>query len=150
MAINGSITPHSCPTCREFYVAGMWYHNILAFRYSYTWDLEPLDLTTVPHHLRSHLLPGIRAVYLNQDEPRGAASSLETTTIEIARVRAENEVLRHNCGMWRRRAEAHSSATLGLIGLARLARTQAFYMKHERDQLQQRCEALKRKIDNDV
>lgn len=98
----------------------------------------------VPTFLRPHIMPSIRRVYIDQPEatlPKPPAS----LAAECGRVTAENSALRIHCEIWRRRAEIHSAANLGLLGLARLARDHAMQMKRERDDLEVKYQTLKRK-----
>ncbi|KXN90701.1 hypothetical protein AN958_03986 [Leucoagaricus sp. SymC.cos] len=120
-------TLHACPTCRTHYF------------------ITPLDMATVPPHLRPHVTPSIRRVYLDlppnpekADDSSSDASSSNSRAlaIEISRLRSENDALRHNCLMWRKRAEVHSSATLGLLELSRTARDQIIQVSQERDAIQ--------------
>ena len=48
--------------------------------------------------------------------------------------------------MWRKRAEAHSSSTLGLLQLVRMTRDQAIEVAHQRDELRRKCEVLQRRL----
>ena len=110
--------------------------------------IAPLDMSTVPLHLRPHITPSIRKVYLDlppKDTNSGPKTSpLNTATLdsskalslEVARLRAEVEALKCNCSMWRRRAEAHSSTTIGLLKLCRAAKDQFTRTCRERDTIQ--------------
>lgn len=123
-------TLHTCPTCRMLYF------------------ITPLDISTVPLHLRPHITPSIRKVYLDlppKDTNSGPKTSpLNTATLdsskalslEVARLRAEVEALKYNCSMWRRRAEAHSSTTIGLLKQCRAAKDQFTRTCRERDTIQ--------------
>jgi len=123
---------HTCPECRSFYT------------------VAPLDFTTVPAHLRPYLTPSVRKLYLGPStEGNGAlASSSSSLNTEIARLKAENSALHTNCGLWRRRAEAHSASTMGLIRLAGMARQQTLEVSRERDQLQTQYNTLKQKLND--
>ena len=66
--------------------------------------------------------------------------------IENSRLHAENEALKNTCAMWRRRAELHGAATLGLLGFARTARDQALRMRCERDEAYKHCNLLREKL----
>ena len=46
--------------------------------------------------------------------------------------------------MWRKRAAVHAAATLGLVGLARMARDYALRMKKERDDLEAKYNELQK------
>lgn len=107
-----------------------------------------IDPTLIPSHLRTHIIPSIRRLYLDEPNPN-IDSSMDTpkAVSECARISAENTALRHNCGLWRRRAEVHAAATLGLLNVARIARDSAVQMKQEKDELERRYNVLKRKID---
>lgn len=98
------------------------------------------NLSTVPHHLRPYIVPSIRRVYLDlppkPEQPSASISgSSDTLSMEVARLRAENDALRHNCSMWRKRAEVHSAATLGLLEMSRTAKDQIFQLAQERDKI---------------
>jgi hypothetical protein len=113
----------------------------------------PLDMSTVPPHLRPHLTPSIRKVYLDlpprSDKPEASASNTAASgvpydlSIELARLHAEKEALRLNCSMWKKRAEVHSSATLGMLELSRVARDQVVQVSRDRDTLQRNYLKLK-------
>ncbi len=107
-----------------------------------------IDPTLIPAHLRTHIIPSIRRLYLDEPNPN-IDSSMDTpkAVSECARISAENAALRLNCGLWRRRAEVHAAATLGLLNVARIARDSAVQMKQEKDELERRYNVLKRKID---
>ena len=68
-------------------------------------------------------------------------------TAECERLRAENVSLKTCCEVWRKRAGVHAAATLGLVGLARLARDHALKMKQEKAELEERYSTLKRKYE---
>jgi len=79
----------------------------------------------------------------------GSSSSVAMSSAsELARLRAENIALRNNCALWRKRAEMHGAANLGLLNFARVVRDQASHLARERDQLQTRCHSLKRKMED--
>ncbi|PBK99756.1 hypothetical protein ARMGADRAFT_985669 [Armillaria gallica] len=129
-AIKPYATIHYCPTCRAPYT---------------TVNIDP---TLIPSHLRTHIIPSIRRLYLDEPNPN-IDSSMNTpkAVSECARISAENAALRLNCGLWRRRAEVHAAATLGLLNVARIARDSAVQLKQEKDELERRYNVLKRKID---
>lgn len=119
----------------------------------------PVNLSVVPPNLRSFVTPSIRRVYIDNAGPQEAPSEPEqefsiseascstSESSELARLRAENHALRNNCLMWRKRAETHGAANLGLLNFARVVRDQASILARERDELRKNCSALKRKID---
>ncbi|KAF5373339.1 hypothetical protein D9615_007386 [Tricholomella constricta] len=76
-------------------------------------------------------------------------SSTTEVAIENSRLHAENSALRITCGMWRRRAEVHGAATLGLLGFARTARDEAIKMRRERDDLYKHYNLLREKLPPD-
>ncbi|KAF9444867.1 hypothetical protein P691DRAFT_676798 [Macrolepiota fuliginosa MF-IS2] len=123
-AIQPYSTLHTCPTCRSQY------------------HLAPLNLSAVPPQLRPYLTPSIRKVYIDlpsaKSETPGPSTSESSSglAIEVARLRAENDALRHNCFMWRKRAEVHSAATLGLLELSRTAKDQVLHVARQRDMIQ--------------
>ncbi|KIM39682.1 hypothetical protein M413DRAFT_447140 [Hebeloma cylindrosporum] len=144
-----------CPICRAIY------------------NIAPINLNVVPANLRPFITPSIRRVYIDpstsqgngndtpdvneQQRPAVAAGSSSRTAImtssssassELARLRAENIALRNNCALWRKRAEMHGAANLGLLNFARVVRDQASHLARERDELQTRCHSLKRKVEN--
>ncbi|KAF5362325.1 hypothetical protein D9756_002228 [Leucocoprinus leucothites] len=135
-AVQPYSTLHACPTCRSHYF------------------ITPLDMSTVPPHLRPHVTPSIRRIYLdlpstsktdNSPTPTSITPPSElsrTLSTEIARLRAEVEALKHNCSLWRRRAEVHSSATTGLLELSRTARDQIVQTCRERDTIQRNYHKL--------
>jgi len=130
-AIAPLTTLHHCPACQTPYSTVM------------------LDDVTVPPHLRANLLPSVRKLQPTASATAAvkssSSSSVELQT-EVARLKAENAALQKNCGMWRKRAEAHSSSTLGLLQLVRRARDQAIEVSHQRDELRMKCEALQRRL----
>lgn len=69
--------------------------------------------------------------------------------MECDRLRAENASLRSCCETWRKRAAVHASASLGLVGLARLARDHAIKVRKEYTELNLKYNTLKRKHDSD-
>ncbi|PBK69209.1 hypothetical protein ARMSODRAFT_886706 [Armillaria solidipes] len=129
-AIKPYATIHYCPACRAPYT---------------TVNIDP---TLIPAHLRTHIIPSIRRLYLDEPNPN-IDSTMDTpkAVSECARISAENAALRLNCGLWRRRAEVHAAATLGLLNVARIARDNAVQLKQEKDELERRYNVLKRKID---
>lgn len=137
---------HLCPTCQVPY-------TICTSNPSFTMHLSSdnlsllasVDPQLVPAHLRLHLTPAIRK--LNLDYTLSSQIPNATPSAECDRLRAENASLRSCCEVWRKRAALHASASLGLVGLARLARDHAIRVRKEQAQLQERCVALKRKCD---
>ncbi|GJE98537.1 RING-type zinc-finger domain-containing protein [Phanerochaete sordida] len=118
---------HFCPSCR------------VAF------TITTVDPQLIPHHLRPHMTPAIRKLNLDFTIPSPVPGS--TPASECDRLRAENASLRSCCEVWRKRAAVHASASLGLVGLARLARDHAIKMRKENCELQQKYISLKRKYD---
>lgn len=112
-----------------------------------------MDNSVVPDHLRPHVLPHIRRLFLDERTTPPASSNMpsepQTQFAECSRLSAENKTLRFNCDMWRKRAECHAAATIGLLNLARTARDEALKMKKERDELQAKFQVMKRKRDVD-
>ncbi|KAF9560129.1 hypothetical protein CPC08DRAFT_636975 [Agrocybe pediades] len=133
---------HPCPICRTMY------------------NITPANMSVVPPNLRSFVTPSIRRVYIDDMGPTegsaepekefslSEASCSPSESSELARLRAENHALRNNCLMWRKRAETHGAANLGLLNFARVVRDQASILARERDELRRHCSALKRKIDD--
>ncbi|KAG6841236.1 hypothetical protein C0991_000520 [Blastosporella zonata] len=109
-----------------------------------------VDASTVPSQLRPHLLPSLRRVHLDAliekpEIPRTVSGSTEIA-LENSRLHAENEALKNACGLWRRRAEVHGTATLGLLGFARTARDQALRMRYERDEVYKHYNLLRERL----
>jgi len=105
------------------------------------------DPKLVPSYLRPHLVPSVRRLYLDvpNKTPRTVTSTTEIA-IENFRLHAEIDALRTNCEMWRKRAEVHGSAILGLLRLVRVAREEVAKVTQERDQVPG---VLKRKVPDD-
>lgn len=102
----------------------------------------------VPPHLRPHITPSIRRIYLDEPNPHiDKAMPNATALSECARLTAENNALRINGGMWCKRAQLHAAATIGLLHLARAARDQAIKLRREKEELEQNLNVLKRKIE---
>ncbi|KAH6915748.1 hypothetical protein BKA70DRAFT_469402 [Coprinopsis sp. MPI-PUGE-AT-0042] len=130
---------HSCPTCRTAY------------------SIVPVNSSAIPPHLRPFLSAGIRRVYLDGDasvtesngteHPSSPTSASHESSDELDRLRAENQTLRSHCVLWRRRAELHGAATLGLLDFARMVRDQATTLARERDELKRQYGSLKRKLE---
>ena len=115
-------------------------------------SIAPISPALIPQQLRLHINPSIRRVFI--DSAKGESSSSMSNTCsnsenELARLRAENRNLRTQCAMWRRRAELHGAATLGLLDFARILRDKASSLSRERDELETRCYALKRQLDEE-
>ncbi len=102
----------------------------------------------MPPHLKASLLPSIRKIHLSEPSKPVQPSSSSDTDLqtENARLRAENAALQKNCAMWRKRAEAHSSSTLGLLQMMRLTREQATQVARQRDELRRKCDVLNRRL----
>lgn len=117
----------------------------------------PVNSSAIPPHLRPFLSASIRRVYLDgeapvtesdgTDHPSPPASSSHESTEELDRLRAENQTLRSHCVLWKRRAELHGAATLGLLDFARMVRDQATTLARERDELKRQYGSLKRKLE---
>ncbi|KDR80844.1 hypothetical protein GALMADRAFT_241321 [Galerina marginata CBS 339.88] len=130
---------HPCPICRSIY------------------NVAPVKLSIIPPNLRPFVTPSVRKLFLDkatpgedadvENQPETSSSLAESS--ELSRLRAENLALRNNCALWRRRAEMHGNANLGLLNFARAVRDQASALARERDGLQKHCHALKRKIEDD-
>ncbi|KAJ3821212.1 hypothetical protein F5878DRAFT_41596 [Lentinula raphanica] len=123
-----------CPTCRRLY------------------SIINVDPSTIPPPIRPHLVPSIRKLYLGDTHVKPVVADVASTAAsaavsECGRLAAENKTLRVNCAVWKRRAELHAAATLGLLNLARLARDCNQQLKNERDDLQRQCNLMKRKLE---
>ncbi|KIP03802.1 hypothetical protein PHLGIDRAFT_42567, partial [Phlebiopsis gigantea 11061_1 CR5-6] len=116
---------HFCPTCRI------------------PFTITHIDPQLIPSHIRPHLTPAIRKLSLDFTIPCSTPNS--NITLECDRLRAENASLRACCETWRKRAAVHAAASLGLVGLARLARDHAIKMRKECTDLHHKYNALKRK-----
>ncbi|KAF8347996.1 hypothetical protein F5887DRAFT_881394 [Amanita rubescens] len=129
-AIAPLTTMHHCPTCETSY------------------STATLDPAAVPPHLKANLLPSIRKIHFGGPSMPAQPSSSSDADLqtENARLRAENAALQKNCSMWRKRAEAHSSSTLGLLQMMRLTREQAMQAARQRDELRRKCEVLKGRL----
>jgi len=123
-----NITPytqrHFCPSCRQPYT------------------ISQVDPTLVPHHLQQHVTPAIRKLHLEYNIPTRTQTS--SAASECDQLRAEVASLRSCSAVWRRRAAVHAAATLGLVGLARIARDSALKMKAEKDALEAKYLTLKK------
>ncbi|KAG6902548.1 hypothetical protein C0995_014937 [Termitomyces sp. Mi166 len=109
-----------------------------------------VDISSVPVQLRPHVLPSIRRLYPDSpndklEGPR-TVSAMTEIAIENSRLHAENKALKNTCAMWRRRAELHGAATLGLLGFSRTARDQALRMRYERDEVYKHYNLLREKL----
>ncbi|KAF8902419.1 hypothetical protein CPB84DRAFT_1776039 [Gymnopilus junonius] len=125
-----------CPICRSLY------------------NVAPINLNVVPPNLRQFITPSIRRLYLDDIPPQEANDAKHlpeslSSSSELSRLRAENIALRNNCAMWRKRAEVHGAANLNLLNFVRAIRDQATTLSRERQQLEQHCRVLKRKIEDD-
>ena len=109
-----------------------------------------MDSSVVPNHLRPHVLPHIRRLFLDEHRPLVDDNMPSSSAFtECSRLSAENSTLRFNCDMWRKRAEVHAAATVGLLNVARDARNENLQLKKERDELDRKYNMLKRKFDVD-
>lgn len=141
---------HTCPMCRAPYNIGTSTllsppRRVLTFPL-----LAPLNPLVLPPHLRPFITPTIRRVYIDTPEQSKDSSTSVPPNVaeELARLRHENQTLKSHCTLWRRRAELHGSATLGLLDFARMVRDQAAALARERDDWARRCHSLKRKLDD--
>jgi len=125
--VAAAVTPyaaqHFCPTCKHPYMT------------------TQVDPAFIPHYLRQHVTSSVRKLHLEYSLP---STSAESSGNELDALRAENASLRTCCFVWRRRAAVHASATLGLVGLARMTREHALKMKAEKDELQSRYDTLRK------
>lgn len=146
-AIRPYSTLHCCPTCRARYSVGQLQLSIYILG---IWidirDPVSIDPALFPHHVT----PSIRRLYLDQPAPLPAPiSSVTDITKEKRSLLAENSALRTNCEMWRKRAEAHGGVTLKLLDLLHVLRYQASQAQREQNELKQRYNVLKRKLNVD-
>ncbi|EPQ56781.1 hypothetical protein GLOTRDRAFT_128242 [Gloeophyllum trabeum ATCC 11539] len=125
---------HCCPSCRRPY------------------SISTIDPSMIPSHLHQHIFPPIRKLYLDLSPtlPRPSTSSQSQTHLaaptEGETAKAENLALRAHVEMWKRRAEVHSAANLGLVNLAKMARDYAVGVKRERDALEREMAELRRRL----
>ena len=106
--------------------------------------------------MRPYVLPPFRRIYLNTPTPspafvnteRGSNLSGEVEKT-VARVHAENAILRQSCYALHSRANTHMTAHVRLSGLLRLARDQARKLKDECNDLARKYDSLKRKFSDD-
>ncbi|KAL0576240.1 hypothetical protein V5O48_005750 [Marasmius crinis-equi] len=59
---------------------------------------------------------------------------------------AENKALKTNCWVWRRRAETHAAATIGLLNVARITKDRAAQLQREKEELERNYALLKMKL----
>ncbi|KAI1790261.1 hypothetical protein LXA43DRAFT_517020 [Ganoderma leucocontextum] len=121
-------THHSCPTCKVPYT------------------ISKVDPNLVPLHLRSFITPSVRKLQLEYTIP-APGNDASTSNAEYGKLLAENASLKTCCFVWRKRAAVHAAATLGLVGLARMARDYALHMKKERDEFEAKYNELKKLYD---
>jgi len=130
-AITQYSTLHCCPSCRAQYSVGV------------------IDPASAPLHLRHHLTPSVRRLYLDAPQlPRKITPEAEIA-VENRRLLAENSALQTNCKMWRRRAELQGLAILDLLDVVRSTKDQASKMQSEKDELRQQANAPKKGSDHD-
>ncbi|CCM02674.1 uncharacterized protein FIBRA_04779 [Fibroporia radiculosa] len=108
-------------------------------------SIPSVDPNLVPHHLQSHVTPAIRKLRLDYSIP--SASTTPPTSTELDQLRAEIASLRECCMVWRKRAALHATATMSLVGLARMTRDGAVKMKAQKDELETKYVALKRSFE---
>lgn len=127
-----SITPyttnHFCPTCKTPYT------------------ISNVDPNLVPHHLRPYITPSVRKLDLEFTIPTPSTTSPSDSA--LGKLLAENASLKDCCVVWRKRAAVHAAATLGLVGLARLARDYGLRMRTERDELEAKYNELKKDMED--
>jgi hypothetical protein len=113
------------------------------------------DNLLIPPHLRPHILPPFRRIYLNPPAPILAPpppdtdhGSKLTAEVEkaVARLHMENAVLRQSCYAWHARAYAHMTAHFRLSALVRTTRNQARKLNDDRDEIARKYDSLKRKF----
>ncbi|KZT20115.1 hypothetical protein NEOLEDRAFT_1076364 [Neolentinus lepideus HHB14362 ss-1] len=132
---------HCCPSCRRPYT------------------ISTVDPSMVPDHLQPYIFAPIRRLYLDLSPSPPPANSEASTSqhrapvpvpSETDTVKAENLALRAHVEMWKRRAEVHSAANLGLVNLAKMARDYAVNLKHERDVMEREMRELRRRLGEDA
>ena len=100
----------------------------------------------MPLHLRSFITPSVRKLQLEYTIPVPSKDG-STSNAEYEKLLAENASLKTCSFVWRKRAAVHAAATLGLVGLARMARDYALHMKKERDEFEVKYNELKKLLD---
>lgn len=90
----------------------------------------------------------IQTSVIQSSQPTAGLSN-DKALSEIARLRGENNALRNQCSMWRKRAEAHGEANLNLLKFAQAIRDQASQIARDRNELEQRCFMLKLQLDGE-
>lgn len=136
---------HFCPTCRGPYSISKSRFTPSGSPWSANRPPAHVDPELLPTHMRQHFTPSIRKLCLDFSMPGSSPDS--SSSEECERLRAENASLKSCCEVWRKRAGVHAAATLGLVGLARLARDHALKMKQEKSEVEEKYNALKRKHD---
>ncbi|TFK53443.1 hypothetical protein OE88DRAFT_1612046, partial [Heliocybe sulcata] len=123
---------HCCPSCRRPYT------------------ISTIDPSMVPDHLQPYIFAPIRRLYLDLSLSPPPKPSQPHPPVpvpsESQTLKAENLALRAHVEMWKRRAEVHSAANLGLVNLAKMARDYAVTLKRERDAMENELSALKRRL----
>ena len=102
-----------------------------------------VDPNLVPLHLRSFITPSVRKLQLEYTIPVPGKNG-STSNAGYEKLLAENASLKTCSFVWRKRAAVHAAATLGLVGLARMARDYALSMKKERDDLEAKYNELQK------
>ena len=102
--------------------------------------LATIDPNAIPGHLRNSILPALRRIYF--DETQDPSPVPAQNEAEVSKLRAENAILRAYCETWKRRANLHSAV---IYGVAKVAREQVLSMRAEREELERKYQALKRK-----
>lgn len=106
-------------------------------------SLANVDPNLVPLHLRSFITPSVRKLQLEYTIPVPGKDT-SASNAEYEKLLAENASLKTCSFVWRKRAAVHAAATLGLVGLARMARDYALRMKKERDDLEAKYNELQK------
>ncbi len=139
---------HFCPTCKQPYTicqSPPLSADVMQLIGSAILLAANVDPNLVPHHLRSYITPSVRKLFLEYTIPPPAKAT--SSSSESERLRAENASLKTCCFVWRKRAAVHAAATLGLVGLARLARDYGLQMKKEKDEFEAKYNELKKKME---
>ena len=102
-----------------------------------------VDPNLVPLHLRSFITPSVRKLQLEYTIPVPNKDGTPSNA-EYEKLLAENASLKTCSFVWRKRAAVHAAATLGLVGLARMARDYALRVKKERDEFETKYNELKK------
>lgn len=144
-ATKSRIPQHQCPVCNKLYSTGNLFIPqlvcVAAFAHIAWVYIVNVDPELIPDRLKLHMLPSIRTLHFPpvidikpDDHTRDTA--------EIMSLKSQRRIMQ-----WR--AGVHAATISGLTCLAKMARDQAIQMRHERDLMERKYNALKRKVRDD-